>query len=273
MTPGRFTLCGLTLALALSTGPAVSQTPLDDPLDARDAKRVERMEKVVRELRTIVFQLRDTGRPVVVQPADTDARLDDLIRRLGDMEQTLRGLNGSLETGSRDLDDARRENLALKAQIQALSERLAIMEQKLAAPPEPVAPPASGDPAGDFAKARQLIQAGDYDAAEIAFAAFVEAYPDAARTAEARYWLGKTLSVRAAHAEAAQAFIGAIRGWPQTSWAPDAVAELAKALVGLKKPVDACQVLTELPRRYPKTPPAVAKRAAAVRVQAKCAAV
>jgi tol-pal system protein YbgF len=271
MTPGRFTLGGLILALALSTGPAVSQTPLDDPLDARDAKRVERMEKVVRELRAIVFQLRDTGRPVVVQPADTDARLDDLIRRLGDMEQTLRGLNGSLETGSRDLDDARRENAALKAQIQALTDRLASVEQKLIAP-EPPAAPAPGDPTEGFAKARQLMQAGDFDAAEIAFAAFVEAYPDASRTPEARYWLGKTLSARAAHADAAQAFIGAIRGWPQTAWAPDAVAELAKALVGLRKPADACQVLTELPRRYPKASPAVAKRAAAVRVQAKCAA-
>ena len=271
MTPRRFILCGLTLALAL-TGPALSQTPLDDPLDARDAKRVERMEKVVRELRAIVFQLRDTGRPVVVQPADTDARLDDLVRRLGDMEQTLRGLNGSLETGSRDLDDARRENAALKLQIQALTERLGLVEQRLAAPPEPPAAPAPGDPAEDFAKARQLMQAGDFDAAEAAFAAFVETYPDASRTPEARYWLGKTFSARTAHADAAQAFIGAIRGWPQTAWAPDAVTELAKALVGLRKPADACQVLSELPRRYPKASPAVAKRAAAVRVQAKCAA-
>ena len=81
MTPRQFILCGLALALALCAGPVVSQTQLDDPLDARDAKRVERMEKVVRELRTIVFQLRDTGRPVVVQPADTDARLVGLLSR------------------------------------------------------------------------------------------------------------------------------------------------------------------------------------------------
>ena len=267
----RFAFCGAMLAIALFAGSASAQTPLDDPLDARDAKRVERMEKVVRELRTIVFQMRDTGRPVVVQPADTDARLDDLIRRLGDMEQTLRSLNGSLETGSHDLDEARRENAGLKAQLQAVTERLAVVEQKLAAPPEPPPAPAPGDPAEDFAKARQLMQSGDFDAAETALSTYVEVYPDGARTPEARYWLGKTLSLRSAHAEAAQAYIGAIRGWPQTGWGSDALVELAKSLVALKKPVDACQLLGEFPRRYPKAAPAVVKRAAAVRTQAKCA--
>ena len=268
----RYTHCGLALAAVLVASPGSAQTPLDDPLDARDAKRIERMEKVVRELRTIVFQLRDTGRPVVVQPADTDARLEDVIRRLGDLEQTLRGLNGSLETGSRDLDASRRDNAALKAQVLALTERLAALELKLTAPPAPVvAAPAPGDPAEDFTKARQLIQAGDYDGAEAAFEAYVETYPDGVRTAEARYWLGKALTVRSAHADAAQAFIGAIRGWPQTSWAPDAVVELSRALVGLRKPTDACQALGELARRYPKAGPAAVKRATTVRAQAKCA--
>src|SRR6185369_8903108 len=101
-----------------------SQTPIDDPLDARDAKRVDRMEKVVRELRSIVFQLRDTGKPVVVQPADTDARMEELNGKLGDLTETLRKLNGSLEATTHELDQARRDNAALKKDIQALSARL-----------------------------------------------------------------------------------------------------------------------------------------------------
>jgi tol-pal system protein YbgF len=112
---------------------------------------------------------------------------------------------------------------------------------------------------------------GDYDAAEDAFSTYVRAYPDTARTPEARYWWGKTLSVRGAHANAASAYIGAIRGWPQTSWAPDAVVELSRSLIALKKPADACQTLAELGRRYPKATPAVMNRAAAARTQAKCA--
>lgn len=276
MRSGRFALTLGMLAVIATAGPAVSQTPLEDPLDARDAKRVDRMEKALRELRAIVFQLRDTGKPVVVQPADTDARMDELSRRIGDFEGALRGLNSSLESVTKDLDQTKRENAALKSQVATLTERLTGAEQKLAAaqaaPPVEAAagPVPAGDPAKDFTAARQLMLSGDYDAAETAFAAYVANYPDAPRAPEASYWWGKTLAIRNANAEAARAYITAIRGWPQTTWAPDAVVDLAKSLVALKKPADACQTLAELPRRYPKAPAPVNSRAAVVRTQAKC---
>src|SRR5687768_9302124 len=100
MRPARKLFSAVCVAALLVGGVAVAQTPLPvpDPLDARDAKRVERMEKVVRELRAIVFQLRDSGKPVVVQPADTDARMEEMSTRIRDLEETLRRLNGSLET-------------------------------------------------------------------------------------------------------------------------------------------------------------------------------
>jgi tol-pal system protein YbgF len=284
----RFPIALAALAVLTAASPAIAQTPLpepaEDPLDSRDARRVERMEKVVRELRAIVFQSQKTGKPVVVQPADTDARMAEMANKLGDLEQTLRSLNSSLDGVTRDLDSLRRENAALKSQIEGMNERLAALEQKVAAdggaPPQaalggnppPAAAASPGDAGKDFAAARQLMLAGDYDGAEAAFAQYVEAYPDSARTAEANYWWGKTLSVRGAHAGAAQAYIGAIRGWPQTSWAPDAVVELSRSLIALKKPTDACTALGEFARRYPKAAPNVAARAAAARTQAKCAA-
>lgn len=267
-------LAGFALALTLG-GPLEAQTPMEDPLDARDARRVDRMEKVVRELRAIIFQMRDTGKPVVVQPADTDARMAELTRRLGDLETTLRSLNGALDDATRELDAAKREIAGLKAETKSLGERLGAVEAKAAEPPPTATtetPLAQGDPAQDFTQARQLMLAGDYDAAEAAFAAYVVNWPDAPRTAEASYWWGKTLGVRAAHADAAKAYIGAIRGWPQTPWAPDAVVELSRSLIALKKPADACQTLAEFTRRYPKAPTNVAGRAAQARTQAKCAA-
>jgi tol-pal system protein YbgF len=272
------------VALVLVAGPVFAQTPMDEPLDARDAKRLDRMEKVVRELRAIVFQLKDTGKPVVVQPADTDARLQDLANRLGDLEQSLTRINGSLETTAHDLEEARRSNADLQAQVKALNDRLAAVEKaQTAAAPAPPAPEASAAPppstgeargsaADAFTKARELMLAGDYDSAESAFAAYVQTYPDGPRTPEARYWWGKTLSAKGAHAQAASAYIGAIRGWPKTSWAPDAVVELARSLTALKKPEDACATLAELDKRYPKAVPTVKTRAAAVARQAKCGA-
>jgi tol-pal system protein YbgF len=284
----RLPIALAALAILTAAGPAIAQTPLpepaEDPLDARDAKRVERMEKVVRELRAIVFQYQKTGKPVVVQPADTDARMAEMAEKVSDLEQTLRSLNSTIDSTTRDLDAAKRENAALKTQVEGLNERLATAEQKLASGVAPsseatlggnaptITPAPAGDPGKDFTQARQLMLAGDYDAAEQAFAGYVQTYPDSPKTAEANYWWGKTLSVRGDHADAAQAYIGAIRGWPQTTWAPDAVVELSRSLIALKKPTDACQALAEFSRRYPKPPTTVAARAAAARTQAKCAA-
>ena len=286
MTGRRLRLLGAAAAVAViaaSSPPSFAQTPMDDPLDARDAKRVDRMEKVVRELRDIVFKAQKTGAPVVVEPADTDARMADLATKIADLEGTLTKLNGSLEATTHELDQARRDNTALKAQVKALGDRLTADEKKVedavaaaAAPPPPppeaVAPIDPKAAAGDaFTKARQQMLNGDYDSAEKAFSDYVTTYPDTPRAPEARYWWGKTLAVRGDYPRAAAAFIGAIRGWPQTAWAPDAVVELARSLVQLKKPTDACQTLTELGHRYPKAPPAVKDRAATVRLQAKCA--
>ncbi|HEY8003388.1 MAG TPA: tol-pal system protein YbgF [Phenylobacterium sp.] len=285
----RLRLLGAVAAVAIIAAPlsatvAFAQTPMDDPLDARDAKRVDRMEKVVRELRDIVFRAQKTGQPVVVQPADTDSRMADQASRISDLEQSLTKLNGSLEATTHELDQARRDNTALRAQLKALSDRVAADEQKAAdaaaaatagaGPPPPEAAPAPADTkaaaADAFAKARQMMLSGDYDAAEAAFRAYVTTYPDTPKTPEASYWWGKTLSVRGDHVKAASAYIGAIRGWPQTAWAPDAVVELARSLVGVKKPADACEALAELGRKYPKAPASVKSRAATVRAQAKC---
>jgi tol-pal system protein YbgF len=239
------------------------------------------MEKVVRELRSIVFQGRDTGKPVVVQTAETDAQIAAMSDKLGDLEQTLTRLNGQNETLTHDLDQARRANEAQKTRADALDQRLAALEKRIAdqeaaaaaavpAPPPP--PSASVDPAQAFKQARQLLLDGDYGAAEQAFAGYVDAYPDSAKTPEARYWLGETQFVREAYGDAAGSYLGAVRGWPQTSWAPDAVLKLSRSLVALKKPADACKTLDELARRYPKAPSAVTAKAATTRAQAKCAA-
>jgi tol-pal system protein YbgF len=278
MTSARKLFSAVCLAALLAGGTATAQTPLPlpDPLDARDAKRVDRMEKVVRELRAIVFQLRDTGKPVVVQPADTDARMEELSTRIKDLEETLRRLNGSLETTQNELSKAQRENGDLKTQVTGLTERLGAAEAKIVAPPpqppvEAAAAP-TGDPTEAFAKARQLMLGGDYDGAEAAFAGYVADFPDTPKTPEAHYWWGKTLTVRAAHTDAAKAYIGALRSKPQTAWGPDAVLELGKSLAALKRTAEACQVLAELPTRYPKAPANVTARATAARTQAKCAA-
>jgi tol-pal system protein YbgF len=286
MSLRRLALPFASVLVLATAAPALAQTPID-PLDARDSRRLDRMEQVLRELRGIVFQGRDSGKPVVVQPAETDYQLQELTRRLSDLEQTLTRLNGSLETATFGLTQARRDIDALKAENAGLKDRIAKLEAGAAA-----APPAQAADAGlagatpgqtapaapvqtaaeAFTQARQIMLSGDYAGAEAAFQDFVDRYGESSRAPEARYWLGKTQSARGANSDAATSYIGAIRGWPQTTWAPDAVVELARSLIALKKPTDACQALAEFQRRYPKAPQAVQNRAAAARTQAKCAA-
>ena len=260
---------------------AVAQTPMPDPLDDRSVRRLEKMEKVVRELRAIVFQGRDTGKPVVVQDAETSAVLATLTDRVGDLEQTLTRSNAGNEELGMELDRTKQALAASEAGNRQLSERLAGLETRLAAleaaavaaPTEEQAAAAETpvDPDELFAQGRRQMADGDYSAAEVSFDRYVEIFGDTPRAPEARYWLGKTLSARGDNAQAAGAYLGAVRGWPKTSWAPDAVVELARSLVAQKLPADACQALSELPRRYPNAAAGVTTRAQAVRTQAKCA--
>jgi tol-pal system protein YbgF len=274
----RAALAAAALVLAVA-GHVAAQVSLDQPLDEHSAKRLDRMEKAMRELRAIVFQGRETGQPVVVQPAETQSQIAGLADRLNDLDQTLARLNGQIEVIKHDLDLARHEMLDLGAQDATLRDRLAAMDQRVQAltapPPPPPAPEAAAapppdDPAAAFAAARGLLEAGDAQGAEAGFRDFTDRFGDSPRGPEARYYLGRVLLARRAFADAATADIGAIRGWPQTRWAPEAVLDLSRALVSLKKPADACQTLDELAKRYPKASASVKGAAADLRTQARC---
>jgi tol-pal system protein YbgF len=291
------TLPALILGVGLlASTPVIAQTPLD-PLDDRSARRLDQMEKVLREMRAIVFQGRETGKPVVVEPADTETQLAAINEKLNDVEQTLTRVNGQLEVTGHALDQAQHEADSLREENGALKDRLARLEQKLdamtAAPPAPPSPdpnaaPASAyvapgapagppaaqappaDPAAAFLAARRAYAARDFAAAEAGFRDYVDHYGETPRAPEARYYLGKTLMERQAYADAAAAEVGAIRLWPQTTWAPDAVLSLSRSLIGMGKPQDACQTLAELQRRYPRASAEVRERAAAARREAQC---
>lgn len=288
--------CGLG-ALALLGGmaeEAAAQVSLDEPpLGENDAKRLDRIEKAVRELRAIVFQGRETGQPVVVQPADTESQINQQSDKLNDINQTLAKLTGELEVvrhdvdqSHHDLDDLRAKNSALKDEVDGLEKTV----QALQAPPPPpagaaatggapgapgappVEPPSTAplDPAAQFSAARAALDQGDMANAEAGFQAYIAIAGDGPRGPEARYYLARTLIARKAWPEAATADIGAIRGWPHTSWAPAAVLDLSRSLEAMGKNQDACETLGELSRRYPGAAPAVLRDARRLRTDAQC---
>ena len=276
--------CLVLVAVLGVAAPAFAQTPLD-PLDDHSAKRLDRMEQVIKELRAIVFQGRETGKPVIVEPADTDAQMSALSQKIDDLQQAITRLTGELESASHDVDQARHEADSLREENGALTARVVALEQKLApTAPAPQAalqsvpssqappPPPPLDAPAALAAARQAYNAGDYAAAETGFHDVIDRFGDTPRGLEARYFLAKIQLKREAYSDAAATDLAVVRQWPATPWAPDAALDLARAMVGMKEAREACGVLTEIDSHYPKASAQVHTGADQVRSAAGCAA-
>lgn len=246
---------------------------------AEDAGRIDRLEKQIKELRAIVYQARDTGHPVEVRPEGPDPAVTALTQRVDDLEATLRKLQGQMEQANHVSDqnkaafDAERTDRT--SQVQGLADRLTRLESQvvtLSSPPPPPVDPhvrhadrtsSSGEPVADtgaeFKTARTLLVSGDYGGAAQAFQAFVSAHPNDPKTPEAYYWLGESYSVRDLHGDATSAYARALKGWPKSSWAPDAVIKLSRALAATQRTSEACAAMSEFSRRYEKTATSVLK--------------
>ena len=277
----------LTLSMAAATllcagAPTYAQDRGDAPPEP-SAKRLDRFEKELREVRQIVLQAHATGQPVEIKEAGPDPQVVALQGRLDDQDAVLRRLTGQIETLTHDLEAARKDSTDTHAQVADLADRLGKLE-KAAAPvaaPDTGAPTAAGSAAaspqspGDaktaYSHAHQLMLDGDYPGAAAAYQAYLDHYSENPSAGSARYWLGQIKFAQGDYAGAAAAYVAAIRGWPQLSWAPDAVLGAARSLLALNKPIQACGALTELARRYPTAPRAVKTEAAATRAKANCA--
>ena len=275
----------LSLALAGSTARAQDARAGDEP----SAKRLDRFEKELREVRQIVLQAHATGQPVEIKEAGPDPQITALQGRIDEGDVVARRLTGEIEALSHqlelarhDLDDGRAQTTALADRVERLEKQLATLVPQTAAPPAPPTGPVPdegagglaavvGDPKLAYAHARQLLENGDYPGAATELQAYIDRFGDSPSAPAARYWLGETRFIQKDYQGAATAYLGAIRGWPKTTWAPEAVVKLSQSLLELGKPTDACGALGEFARRYPKAAPSLKARAAATRSKAQCA--
>jgi len=280
-----------------SLGFAAAALAQSDTQDEIPARKLDRLERQVNEVRQIVLQAKATGKPIEIREAGPDPAIIAFQGRLDDIDQSLRNLNGQIEVMTHDLDLARKDATEARAKAEALEKRVEKLEAKLdamqapppaavsdgpapstapppfgaSATPPPPPPAAADEPAAAYGRAKQMLLNGDYPAASAAFQDYVDRYGDSQRGPEARYWLGETRYIQADYSGAASAYIDAVRGWPQTAWAPEALTKLALALVQLKKPIDACGILAALPAHYPKLSDKAKARAAEARAKAQCA--
>jgi tol-pal system protein YbgF len=282
-------LLGLTppaAALAQANdGPSANAAPAPDPNEP-PKRRLDRLEREVNEVRSIVLQARATGHPVEIKEAGPDPEMNALRSRMDDLETTLRNQTGQIEQLTHDLAQAKQDAATAQSAAANLADRLDKLDKQVAAasppPPPPPAnaavaapaqaasPSSAADAKAAYAQAHQLLLNGDYPGAAAAYQAYLDQYGDQPAAPTARYWLGHVKYVQQDYAGAAASLIASIRGWPKTAWAPDAVILLSQSLVKLNKPDDACAALHEFDRRYAAAPAATRTRAAAVRTQAQC---
>ena len=129
----------------------------------------------------------------------------------------------------------------------------------------------AGGEEATYRAARKTLDSGDYVGGAQALQDYLQQYPTSPRAPEANYWLGRTLALRNMPADAAGAYARALKGWPQATWAGDAVVRLATSLVDLKRNSQACGALAEFDSRYrAKAAPALRTRAKDVSGLASC---
>jgi len=161
----RTLLTGLSLA-ALTAGAAQAQNAGAD-------RRLDRIERDLKTVQSIVLQAQATGQPVVVRPEGADPAVTALQSRVDDLEMTLQRINGEIETVARDVGQARRDATAAeearRGEMRALTERLARLESMVAAytgaadasdPSLAPSPLLSGNPASDATARAQAQDTG-----------------------------------------------------------------------------------------------------------------
>ncbi len=108
-----------------------------------------------------------------------------------------------------------------------------------------------GGAAARFSAALDLLQTGDYGAAEAAFGRWVADFPDDPQLPVASYWLGESQLAQSDYANAAATFAANYRTFgAEAPRAADNLLKLGTALAALGDTERACQTFTEMDRRY-----------------------
>jgi TolA-binding protein len=297
---------GLPLLALAGFGLAVPVQAQDTDV-VRIDKRVGKLESEMRAVQRKVFpgsesryfepEIAAPAAPSAVAGTPASAPLTDLSDRVAEMERQLRTLTGQVEADQfklRQLEEAQAKTRAdVEFRLNALetgAPRAAaaapVPAPAVAAPvdaetadtpppkPAPAKPAAAAKTAeAAWKQAYAHVTAKDWPATEAAMTAFAADWPKSPQLTRSIYWLGRSHAERDQHAQAARAFLKVYETAPRSPQAPDSLLGLADAMVGLKKPKDACRVLGELDSVYgAKLSDKQKADAAAQRKTAKCPA-
>lgn len=252
----------LVSAIAVSSGNVTAQQSASSI-----SARIAGLERQVQQL-----QRRLGGNAGTTNPTATggNAILADLSARMGTLERQIRQLNGRLEEQdyrqqemSEQIEQLQAQMLLARQQqletqnnppVETPTDNGAEVPQQTTATPAVQQPeqPAVALPEGDatlqYNYAFSFVRRNDLASAKTAMEQFLAANADSGSAANAKFWLGRINLQQGNPAEAARFYLALIEEHPNHNRRPDALVDLADALVQIDASDDACNALQEFRR-------------------------
>jgi tol-pal system protein YbgF len=252
------------IAPAQAPPPAPVGSPASQPL----VDLTERVGELERQLRTLTGQV-EANQFKMRQLEEAQAKLR------GDVEFRLTALEGGgAGAAAATTPDAPAKPAAKTAKADAAEKPAADKPELRPEPrpdPRPAPKAATADAAWKAAYAEAIAK--DWPGTVSAMTAFIADWPKSTRIPQAQYWLGRANAEQGQNAEAARAYLEVYKNAPKSDRAPDSLIGLAGAMNALKKPKDACKVLSELDSVYgEKLSAGQQAEAKTLKTKAKCAA-
>jgi len=110
---------------------------------------------------------------------------------------------------------------------------------------------ATGGARADYDLAYSHILRQEYEAAETAMRAFIQAHPRSNLQPDATYWLGESYYQRGQYREAAEQYLAVSTKHASANKAPDALLKLGMSLNAIGAREQACSTYREIDRKYP----------------------
>jgi tol-pal system protein YbgF len=217
--------------------------------------------------------------PVQAKLRDLDARvariervvsnqsLLDLSNQLESLRSDVRALHNEVDVANHTVEAARKQQHDLYAD---LDQRLKTLEghstggagSPAAAAGQAAAAGAGGAAIADgpdktsYLTAFDLLKAGNYDRAIVAFESFLGTYPNSQLADNGQYWLGEAFYVNKSFPEALAAFKRVVDNFPASRKLPDALLKIGYCDYELKDYPAARNALSQVTAKFPDVPAA-----------------
>ncbi len=165
-------------------------------------------------------------------PSNKGNILEEILERLKSVEELLQEIkqkdmeNGIIEDSGVSLNNS---------QEQFSDQRTSIQDKQNA----------------EYLAAYNLIQTKKYLAAELAFAEFIDNYPESELLGQAFFWYAESFYLRKIYNRALKLYLKSYKKFPYSSKSADALLRASLILGEMNKKKDACKLLDKLDEKFP----------------------